>query len=68
VNSQDRSDRVEQLLAQAAEQIAANSREIQELRQAIRDSHEQNVAQAPGWRDLQEVVRETRPGLAPLAE
>lgn len=68
MNSQDRLDRAEQFLAQAAEQIAANSREIQELRQAIRESHEQNMAQAQGLRDLQEVVRETRSDLAHLAE
>jgi phage host-nuclease inhibitor protein Gam len=77
--SQDRLDRVEQLLAWTAEQTAANSREIrelcqsvQELRQSIQESRaefaEQAAAQAQGLRELQQVVSETRSDLAHLAE
>jgi len=77
--SQDRLDRVEQLLAWTAEQTAANSREIrelcqsvQELRQSIQESRaefaEQAAAQAQSLRELQQVVSETRSDLAHLAE
>ncbi len=70
--SQDRLDRVEQLLAGVAEQTAANSREIEQLRQAIRESRaefaEQTAANAQGLRELQQVVSETRSDLAHFAE
>jgi phage host-nuclease inhibitor protein Gam len=77
--SQDRLDRVEQLLAWTAEQTAANSREIRELRQSIQELRqsiqesraefaEQAAAQAQGLRELQQVVSETRSDLAHLAE
>lgn len=70
--SQDRLDRVEQLLAWTAEQVAANSREIQELHQSIQasraESAEQAAAQAQSLRELQQVVSETRSDLAHLAE
>ncbi len=63
MNGQDRLDRVEQLLAQAAEQTAANSREIQELRQAIRDSHaelsEQNAARSREIEQLRQAIRDS---------
>ncbi|MFS8842260.1 hypothetical protein NW828_13490, partial [Synechococcus sp. W55.2] len=52
--SQDRLDRVEQLLAWTAEQTAANSREIrelcqsiQELRQSIQESRTQSAEGTP---------------------
>ncbi|MFS8808020.1 hypothetical protein NW837_11270 [Synechococcus sp. R6-10] len=77
--SQDRLDRVEQLLAWTAEQTAANSREIRELRQSIQELRqsiqesraefaEQAAAQAQSLRELQQVVSETRSDLAHLAE
>ncbi|MFT0817416.1 hypothetical protein [Synechococcus sp. W60.3] len=68
MNGQDRLDRVEQLLAQAAEQTAANSREIQELRQAIRESHaelsEQNAARSREIEQLRQAIRESHAELS----
>ncbi|MFQ3614855.1 MAG: hypothetical protein SNJ68_14265 [Cyanobacteriota bacterium] len=70
--SQDRLDRVEQLLVRVAEQTAANTQGIHELQQVIRDSRaefaEQAAANAQGLRDLQQVVSETRSDLAHFVE
>ncbi len=62
--SQDRLDRVEQLLAWTAEQVAANSREIQELRQSIQasraESAEQNAARLREIQELRQSIQASR--------
>ncbi|MFS8858619.1 hypothetical protein [Synechococcus sp. H55.1] len=62
--SQDRLDRVEQLLAWTAEQVAANSREIQELHQSIQasraESAEQNAARLQEIQELHQSIQASR--------
>ncbi|MEN9221554.1 MAG: hypothetical protein Q6M04_03875 [Thermostichus sp. BF3_bins_97] len=62
--SQDRLDRVEQLLVGVAEQTAANTHAIAQMREAIRESRdefaEQNAASRQEIRELREAIRESR--------
>ena len=67
--SQDRLDRVEQLLAWTAEQVAANSREIQELRQSIQASRAESAEQnAARLREIQELHQSIQASRAESAE
>ncbi|MCF2972708.1 hypothetical protein L1047_16045 [Synechococcus sp. Nb3U1] len=70
--SQDRLDRVEQLLVGVAEQTTANTHAIAQMREAIRESRaefaKQVATNAQGLRELQQVVSETRSDLAHFAE
>jgi uncharacterized coiled-coil DUF342 family protein len=76
--SQDRLDRVEQLLAWTAEQTAANGREIrelcqsiQELRQSIQESRaqsaEENAARLREIEELRQSIQESRAEFAEQA-
>ncbi|MFT0786756.1 hypothetical protein [Synechococcus sp. H55.10] len=67
--SQDRLDRVEQLLAWTAEQVAANSREIQELHQSIQASRAESAEQnAARLREIQELHQSIQASRAESAE